>query len=94
MSTMKTRRARVPRIGPTKAEPPSPASSSGPTALAERQQAYEIAKTVGCDHRTALRAMREGADVVRTMRLREELRPLVDAWRASGANPGAQRVAS
>lgn len=92
MSTNKRARASSRGAGVAKAEV-TPASSIGAAAFAERQAANSIAGIVGCDHRTALRAMRFGADVVRTMKLREELRPHVDAWRAR-IGVGQERAAS
>jgi hypothetical protein len=41
------------------------------TSTAERTRALRIAAIAGCDLRTALRALREGPGVIRTLGVRE-----------------------
>lgn len=42
--------------------------------LARRRAAHGLAAIVGCDHRTAMRALEQGVEAIRPLRLREELR--------------------
>lgn len=76
-----TRRASSPHRGVARADASPPSSAD---SYAERRAALAIAAEVGCDVRTAMRAMREGVDVIRQMRLREELRIHVERWRHGG----------
>jgi uncharacterized NAD-dependent epimerase/dehydratase family protein len=57
-------------------------SSSSANKLAEKQKSIEIAAATGCDPRTALRAIQNGADVIKPLRLREQIRPYVEEFRA------------
>ena len=54
------------------------------TLLDLRTAAYEIAAKTGYDARTVLKALRDerGADAIKPLRMRETLRPHVDAYRA------------
>ncbi len=60
---------------PPPAPPPPAPRRRGliPNDPAERSRALRIAAIVGCDMRTALRAMRDGAGAVRGLTLRDAL---------------------
>lgn len=58
---------------------------SNATAVEETALAHRIAAETGIDVRTALRAIRLGADALRVRRFREQVRPYVDAYRARTA---------
>jgi hypothetical protein len=53
--------------------------------LEEIAAAHRMAAATGVDWRTALRAIRCGVDVIRTIKAREALRPLIAARRARTA---------
>lgn len=57
--------------------------------LRARSAALEIAAKTGVDARTALRALLDGADVIRPLRMREALRPIVAEYRARLGLEGA-----
>ncbi|HSY22818.1 MAG TPA: hypothetical protein VK841_11920 [Polyangiaceae bacterium] len=44
------------------------------TSFATRKRALQIAALCGCDHRTALKALREGVDSIRQTSVRESVR--------------------
>jgi hypothetical protein len=68
-----------------------PPSLPAATILKARTAALEIAAATGYDARTTLRALLHGADAIRPLRMREELRPRVDAWRTENlANRGGK----
>lgn len=67
----------------------SPAPSTRRDVLADRRDAHTIAAAVGCDVRTALRAIRDGIDVIKTHRLREEMRPHVERLMAARSDDGS-----
>jgi hypothetical protein len=47
----------------------------------ERTLAYGIAAKTGCDFRTAIRALREGPDVIRTLAVREAVKRAMETLR-------------
>lgn len=49
--------------------------------LSARAAAHTIAGVTGYDPRTILKALLEGIERVRPLKMREELRPHVEAWR-------------
>lgn len=61
---------------------PKPPKHSGATLLEIRAVAHDIAARTGVDVRTAMRALETGPDSIRTLRLRETLRPLAEEHRA------------
>lgn len=65
----KTRRRR-----PLKTAGDAPPASSDAIALRERRAALLVAAEVGCDLRTAFKALRGGLETIRQARLREALR--------------------
>ncbi len=61
---------------------PKAPKCSGVTLLEVRAAAHDIVARTGVDVRTALRALHLGPDAIRTLRLRETLRPLAEEHRA------------
>ncbi len=61
---------------------PKTPKRSGRTLLEIRAAAHEIVARTAVDVRTAMRALELGHDTIRTLRLRETLRPLVEEYRA------------
>jgi hypothetical protein len=53
-----------------------------------RAEAYRLASVTGYDHRTCLKALLQGVDAVKPLKMREELRPHVEAWRAAQVGAG------
>jgi hypothetical protein len=53
------------------------------TTNAARSEAFRLAAITGLDPRTCLKALLFGADSLHPLRMRETLRPHVDAWQAA-----------
>ncbi len=51
-------------------------------ALATRRAAFGIAAVVGCDWRTAERALLHGVEAIRSRRVREEIRAQIETLQA------------
>lgn len=59
------------------------APANGAPSLDARKEAYLLAALTGYDHRTCLKALLHGADAIHPQRMREELRPHVEARRTA-----------
>jgi hypothetical protein len=68
-------------------EPAIPAT----IVLRAKTAALEIAAATGYDARTALRALLNGPDAIRPLRIREALRPRACAWRAANLKNGGAK---
>jgi hypothetical protein len=55
--------------------------------IAERGIAHQLAARTGADWRTALRALREGPDAIRTLYLREKLARAIAAMGMTATEP-------
>lgn len=63
-------------------EPKATTPATPAEELAALRAAHGIAAMVGCDHRTALRALAHGVGAIRSRRLREEIRVQLEQLRA------------